>query len=381
MIRQPSMEINLSESDVSKGHRFLFEQVRNLQLQSLTVSELFDHYEEVGFLYPEKRRRMAPYMDIIRKNWETARKAKKDILWTIVFKEPESSRMASVSIWRSTNNGWITQHLTSTGFPAGACAMMLHTQAEVSSKNYKSAQNWFQPTNRYANRVFGSVIGTVSEEFASVNLFNFLEVKKPYRNKAYPDAIKIIKCTNTNHNGIYDLTKKIRGKIYAEAEELGEDDIELKGVDEIYRRVGLSRKRYIWMARYNSKPVGAAIAYRGPFGLNFSFIENRCDLLIDPNLNNETAESVCNALIENAARAYFNSDFPLKYPDNVDYIPVMADDRCSDILKRFGAVLIRKYNQSIWLNKGFRAWSQRTEKIFQRVMDRERRIFYKKKKG
>jgi hypothetical protein len=56
----------------------------------------------------------------------------------------------------------------------------------------------------------------------------------------------------------------------------------LNAVDELYRGVGLRRTRHVWLAYRANKeePVGAAIAYRGPLGVNFSYLENRCDLLL-----------------------------------------------------------------------------------------------------
>jgi hypothetical protein len=52
----------------------------------------------------------------------------------------------------------------------------------------------------------------------------------------------------------------------------------------VYRALGLRRYRRIWLAMMDGHdaPVGAAIAYRGPLGFNLSFLENRCDVLLDP---------------------------------------------------------------------------------------------------
>src|SRR5205814_8955322 len=68
-----------------------------------------------------------------------------------------------------------------------------------------------------------------------------------------------------------------RGSIYVAAEQLLTDP-ELTEVDQLYREVGLRRSRRVWLAyrEYKDEPIGAVIAYRGPLGLNFSYIENRC---------------------------------------------------------------------------------------------------------
>jgi len=82
---------------------------------------------------------------------------------------------------------------------------------------------------------------------------------------------------------LLEIAAASRGRIYVVAEEL-EHDAEFAIVDELYRRVGLRRTRQIWLAYRANKeePIGAVIAYRGPLGANFSYLENRCDLLLHP---------------------------------------------------------------------------------------------------
>src|SRR5262249_8267610 len=114
------------------------------------------------------------------------------------------------------------------------------------------------------------------------------------------------------------LATEARGALYVHAEEL-DRDVELASVDRLYQAVGLRRTRQVWSAyrKGSSQAIGAALAYRGPLGLNFSFIENRCDLLVSPQLNPAEAADVTTALLQAAAPAY--ADCAL------DEIPVVAD--------------------------------------------------------
>jgi hypothetical protein len=50
--------------------------------------------------------------------------------------------------------------------------------------------------------------------------------------------------------------------------------------------------------------VGTALTSVRPLGLNFSFLENRCDLLVDPQLTAAEAADVTAALLQAAVRAY-----------------------------------------------------------------------------
>lgn len=334
-------------------------------------------YYDAGFLYPEKLRRINPYIDLIHDNWKLALKARDELFNIITYREPKTDRMASIIFWRSTNHGWVAQHLIATKrYPAGACAMMMQVQAEVilGGAKYQSFQNWFNPENRFANKIFGSVVQTIGEENSDVKSYKYLAVLPTERHEPFSD-IRVKKCNNKDKDDIYEFASKVCGRVYANAEELGSDDLELEKLNKHYRKVGLSRKRFIWMAfcSKTGKSLGAAIAYRGPFGFNFSYIENRCDLLVDPDLDESRAESVCQALLSHARDAYFGKMFSLKYP--LKYIPVVTDKRCANIMDPSKTKRINNYNQSIWLDKGFEGWYKNVENISKRLMERiERKL-------
>jgi len=83
----------------------------------------------------------------------------------------------------------------------------------------------------------------------------------------------------------FGIASAARGSIYVVAEEELEQDVELNAVDELYRGVGLRRTRQVLagLSRNKEEPIGAAIAYRGPLGLNFSYLENRWRPAAAPN--------------------------------------------------------------------------------------------------
>jgi len=331
------------------------------RINTISIAELFAFYEKTGFLYPDKKERITPFLPQIRNHWESALKAGEDILW-IVTVSSKDSPAASLSVWRSTHDGIVAQHLTSVGNPISVLTMMLFAQNKVIEIDHRSAQNWFSAGNKYANKIFATAIKTIGKENACVNTYHYLDMPKSKRITSFlPKSVSVIPCTNQNPLDIFEFSSKIRGRIYAIAEELDKPDIELHEVNVLYNQVGLSRKRTIWMAfcPHRSEAVGAAIAYRGPLGLNFSLIENRCDLIVDNFLDDKLLEDICIALIQKAQTAY--NDFPLPC------FPIATDDRCANILINHGAKTVRIYKQSIWLREGFSAWYQHIEKINNKI--------------
>lgn len=335
------------------------DKLTEFKFNALTIEELFNHYEQVGFIYPDKLSRIAPFIADIKRNWKAVLRAESDLFCVVSAGSHKNKHLATLTFWRSTNNGWMTQHLTSTGNPFLVRAILLGTQVHgLSKKRYLSAQNWFQPTNKYANRIFGSITKTLSESNATVNSYKYLAVKRVSNTSFKSCGICRV---DRDAETLRAFSEKIRGKLYAFAEELDRPDIELEALNDLYARVGLHRRRRCWLSFLpgRSEPIAGIIAYSGPLGLNFSFLENRCDLLCDPTLRDDIRVGVCTKLINQAAR--------FQKTHSLGYLPVTTDDRTAKCLIATGSSLIRQYNQSIWLKKAFPIWYQHVEGIFHRV--------------
>jgi hypothetical protein len=158
----------------------------------------------------------------------------------------------------------------------------------------------------------------------------------------------------------------VRGRVYVTAEEL-EDDAELQAIDELYRAVGLRRTRKVWLAYRHgqSEPIGSAIAYRGPLGINFSFIENRCDLLIHPLAPEAEVPALVATLLNASAEAY--TDFEVRE------IPVVADQIAVPALVGLGAEFLRHYCQGVWLQDGQEGFYKHVDQFYSRLMLRAER--------
>jgi len=331
------------------------------------LKNLIQLYEKTGFLYPEKKKRIQPHMDLIKDNWQAALKLDDQLLSIILFigEDSKKEKLTSISFWRTTYNSWVAQHLVSTGFPVGVCAMMLKAQAEVrfDQHRYLSFQNWFSHDNNFANQVFGTLVKTIGSKYACVKLYYYVGVKKIKKLKSNNISIKIFQQDMTEE--LHDLHCRIRGSIDAKAEEINGMDIGLDHLDQIYRKAGSRRKRYVWIASFKqkTKAIGAAIVYRGPFGLNFSLLENRCDLLIDQTLTKEQQQVVIHNLLAEAFKAYYEFDLDLPFP--INYIPIITDKTSAKIIESSGGTLLRKYCKSIWLRDAFEDWYKHIQKQYE----------------
>src|SRR5437773_6002512 len=338
------------------------DELYGVKVNALSVDELFELYRRAGFLYPAKASRLLPYMELVRENWRRLLRAGDSLLYFLTAGSGEKG-YASVAVWRTTGRGWISQHLVSENNPLASRAVMLAGSAGALLRGLdESAQNWFRPENRFPARVFGSMVQSIGESWASVtrHMYFALPRKRLFETN---ESVQVVPYDPSHHEALCALAALVRGNLYVTAEEL-KYDVELQYVNDLYRGVGLRRTRQVWLAYRdsNDEPVGAAIAYRGPLGVNFSFIENRCDVLLHPTVPEAEVPGVVASLLNAAQAAYV--DFEL------NEIPVIADQIAASALTGLGAEFLRNYCQGIWLQKGQQHFYGHVDHFYSRLLQR-----------
>lgn len=341
---------------------FDLERAYGVQVNAVSVNELFALYERTGFLYPAKAARLLPHMDRVRENWRRLLKAGDSLLYVLTAGDEQEGR-ASIAVWRTTADGWTWQHLVCERNPLRSRAVMLGGMVRCMRRGgEESQQNWFRPENRFPSRIFGTMVQSAGESLASVQRHLYFAVPRQASSVA-DRRVRVVSYDATHREALRTLAILTRGSVYVTAEGL-ERDVELKAVDDLYRSVGLRRSRRVWLAYLHGtdEAVGAALAYRGPLGLNFSFIENRCDLLLHPRLSEADAAVVTASLIDASAAAY--SDFEL------DDVPVVADRAAAPALGALGGRVLRDYCQGIWLKDAQPSLYRHVDRFYTGLLNR-----------
>ncbi|CAK0764266.1 hypothetical protein CCP2SC5_330031 [Azospirillaceae bacterium] len=258
--------------------------------------------------------------------------------------------------------GEIYQCLVASHNPFAAYCVMKRGCIEMEAER-KSKQSWFRPNNKYANRLFGSAVDTIGKENSVVISYAYLKAKRTVLNY---DAVSCVIAHGVDADRVEEFRAFVasqRGMVFAQAEEITAEDWELSSVNIDYRNAGLFRRRHIVLAIDKKRDciVGAGLAYRGPLGLNFSFIENRLDLIVDSDLDRKMRADVARALLDASFQYY--SDFEL------DWIPLVVDHALVD---DFGheCLYLRDYNQLIWITGGFKGFSVHLDKFYKKVLTR-----------
>jgi hypothetical protein len=341
-------------SDVYAGY--------GVQVNALSVEEIFELYERAGFLYPEKAARLRPYLSKVKDNWRRLLRSE-DSLISVLTAGDSQHGMASLTLWRTAQRGSTLQHLVSENNPYASRAVMLATGAAcMANPIEESGQNWFRPENRFPARVFGSVVDAVGAARSSLQRHSYFALPRRISYVPQPE-VYVVAYDPSQKATLCALAAKVRGQIYVVAEGLA-GDVEFKGIDQLYRRVGLRRTRHVWIAyRTRTQEVlGAVVAYRGPLGINFSYLENRCDLLINPTVSQAETVDIARALMRAAASAY--SDFEL------EEIPLIADDHAAQACRQIGGEFLRHYFQGVWLKDGCSAFYRHIDAFYSRALVR-----------
>jgi hypothetical protein len=327
------------------------------EVNALSIDELFRRYERSGFLYPGKLKKLGPFLPLVKENWRKARRGGELLQWVATYDNPALNQWASITSWLSTRTGWVSQHLVSMGGPAAARSVMLAGQAvRIAGQLDSSHQSWFRRSNRYANRLFGPIPETLGGQRGWAG--DYAHYYLSARLSAHASDVRVEEATDADLGELRAFIANARSAVFLSAEGLLEDDLRLDAVDQLYARVGMRRYRRVLAVRAvrDLELLGVALVYRGPLGLNFSFLENRCDLILPPQLPMAAAIEVCRALCAAAASLY--DDFELRV------MPLVIDARLSGALQALGAEYVRDYAQCAWLQSGFVDCHRLTERFY-----------------
>lgn len=341
-----------------------------VSFNKLRVQDLFQKYEEIGFIYPAKKALLSPHWEEISQNWEKLMECGEDFLWIFGNDQENSSNFASVTAWKQSNYGMHAQHLVSNGNPFLSLRVMLAAQYKA-EKHYgqeevRSSQNWFRPNNRYAYRVFASMYEKLGARKANLRLFQYYKLNishiRPIMDSRYEaEEVKGI------DPEFIDFVEKQYGYAFVKGEELDQEDICLEKMDKSFQKQGLRRYRKLFKLREKDtgKIKAAIIMNRAPLGINFSFLENRAYYILDSDMPlNEKSDVL----------AEMNFHAKAHYEDiSIGAIPIVTDPENAEAIQKQDAVLIREYMQSIWLREGFSQWFEHIDSFLRKIESRLKR--------
>jgi hypothetical protein len=327
------------------------------------VDEIFDIYKDSGFLYPQKSETLTPFWSSIRQLWNRLMEVKPPLLVAGIEGRHKRSTGA---IWRSTKRNWFLQHLASKGDAFGTASLVMGAIAALYLPGEADGfQVWFRGDNKLPNRLFGSVLfeGTPGNQDSAARTYNYCIVRKSDLKSMQFSGLEVMPCDDSTASVARALVAEARGTAFVNVEELEADPF-LTAIDAQFQCEGVRRYRQIYVALKANQPVACAIAFRGPLGLNFSFLENRCDLVLKPGLKPSESSAIVEALLSHVVDAY--SDF------EPEWIPITTETPVADLPAMIRP--IRAYTQAICLRPAMPRFYDGLRGIYTRLLARQMRL-------
>src|SRR5258708_16940623 len=78
-----------------------------VEVNALSVEDIFALYEHTGFLYPDKAARIFPHPSQVRENWRRILSAGESLLYVLTAGD-KKRRPASLARWSSTRKRWMS---------------------------------------------------------------------------------------------------------------------------------------------------------------------------------------------------------------------------------------------------------------------------------
>ena len=338
----------------------------NIKFNTISVDDLFQQYEKIGFIYPAKKALLAPHMEEINGNWKKLYNSTEKYLWIFSNDPAKVKNFASITAWKQSNYCLQAQHLVSDGNPFLSLKVMLGAQFKAEhlhgADEVRASQNWFRPNNRYAYRVFASMYEKLGHKKAALNLFQFLQLPLKFIPETGFFPYEAEEVRGIDEELIGCMSDRF-GPAFVQAEELNESDIRLETIGANFQKYGLNRSRKIVKIKGKSgRLLAALIMNRAPLGINFSYLENRAYYVLAENLRSEERLEVLR-FMNQQAKPYYKGI-------SIHAIPIVTDTKSSEALQKLDARWLREYLQSIWLREGFSEWYEHIATFLERIEKR-----------
>lgn len=306
------------------------------KVNSQSWEPLKEKFIQHKLLHGERLRFLNPLFQRIGKSWNRAMESKNKLLREVSCQDEEKGEWASMSTWKTTNDGIYGQAIvSSSNNPLGLLKVMREQLSHLEGNHF---QLWYEPTVKLNYNLFGpKMVKKLNEEIVGEKVCGFHSIHylqvNPLDFSSPSAGIRVIPLHSLLKDEFLRFVTKQRGEVYVKTEELDIEDISLSKLDKLYQNEGMRRTRIVLLAYsiYSSKILGAAIIYRGPIGLNLSLLENKVDLMIAPEVSERThQEEVMTSLLHAAGQYYI--DFPSPT------ISVTTEKRERDILCQLGSI-------------------------------------------
>jgi hypothetical protein len=256
------------------------------------MDALWEFFFEAGFIYPEKYTYIRENKERIKATYEKLYTLNPSIARHFIYQDKGSihGHMATVRFYENT---WLIHHHAArrssynwSGFSVlNQIGRFINDSHRLSSMKMDFVFCYFRPENKFPNHVFGGIARNAKDpKRCSLDTFAYFHFQK----QTMPDLPQpwVWALTQTIPADLVDLSafyEQLSGGLMLNALNLEPDRIELNGLTDEYRRLGLIRERHLFSLKKSGDLKAVIMVNMADLGLNMSDLTNSMTVIVvDP---------------------------------------------------------------------------------------------------
>ena len=291
--------------------RLVEEELDALRVQDVlgrtpTFDEIFAFYRAAGFLYPAKLAELGARMPAVEATWMRLLTSGDGVFKLFTrrrYVAGEAMIKNSVCAVEHAPGTWQCQHLVSAdrheyvGTLSAFLAMAEWLERHPAAAYTRLA---FRPGNRGVAALFADWARAMPSGDSSLRTFDYLAAPLDAVDASRGSTVRVVRGDAESLRRFYATCIPP-----VELDSLRLDVPSFPGLQEKFARLGLERRRSVYVAVAGETVVGAAICNFGPLGANFSFLENAVEgFEIAPDAPQPLRRAAVRELLAAAARFY-----------------------------------------------------------------------------
>ena len=305
-------------------------------------SDMYQKLKQLGFVYEKKEQILLPLYKRVEENWCRLFEKDGDLIHTTSLSRSQKE-LATCSSWKSSMSNWCIQHGISNQIRLFLFAITRECNWLIGQSSIKYIQCWFQTQNAIMNKVCDLVKTEQNTGNYDIEVMDYLswapigmDVNKQWHTCPY---------TSNKHTVLKNFIIQHKGPLFYDSEEI-ESDPFLCTINHQYQEIGLERSRKIVLIHKEDQLKAVVLLYKGPLGINFSFLENRIEIIVDTNCQDDY----------NLVYSIGNLVHEMNSNSITGFTPIVTGHRFSEMLERNGAKILRQYTRHIWTKDAMIVW-------------------------
>lgn len=314
---------------------------------------ILNHYIACGLLHPAKLEQLGPVLDEIRQGWPLLLNAPPE-LFKLHYTTKNEAITGSVSDFRDTDETYILQHASGEKVPPGTMDCIRSQVISIGEdRDAMFLSLYFQPENRWPAQLCRHFAQASPHHLSSITLWSYLLCRTLDTRRVLP-CFGVEELADRNTDEIINLVNSSMDPVRVGSLGIGRYSLDLREMNGMYAKQGLSRSRRVFGARQGGTLVGMAMCYASKTPMNFNLLCNRVEIVVARDSPNR--ETVIRDLIEVAAWSASERGQPL--------CPVLITPADSDFAVEWGLEDTNKqYSHALFARETADGWPSIVDSI------------------